>query len=106
MSLPAGVQDLDLGGQRCDLVGVLGDGLRGRGFGEAEIAGRQVGARQGFGPHRRGFGERFESRPDVPASEELVALQLRQRRLCSGAGQLSARASICAASLAWSFLAA
>ena len=83
------MQDLDLGRQRCDLVRVPGDGLADLDFREAKIPGLQVGSGQSFRPHRCGFRERFERRPDVPASEELQALKLRQGRLRPGSGQLS-----------------
>ena len=79
--LADGLEDLDLGRQRRDLVGVLLDGLLRHALGEPVVAGRQVGPGQGLGPHRGRLGELVERRADLAAGQELVALQLRQRGL-------------------------
>ena len=89
--LAGGVEDLDQGGQGRNLVGVLGDGLRGRAFGEPVVAGRQMGPCQGFGPHRGRFCELFERRADLAPGQESKALPARRALVFApGAGQFLA----------------
>ena len=85
--LAGGVQDLDLGGQGGNLVGVLLDGLPGGALGESIVAGRQMGACQRLGPHRGRFRELFEGGADLAPGQELEPFQLRERGLRPGAGQ-------------------
>ena len=100
------VEDLDLGGQGGNLVGVLLDGLPRGALGESIVAGRQMGACQSLGPHRGRFRELLEGGADLAPGQKLEPFQLRERGLRARHGLSFLRAAICSASLAWSFLAA
>ena len=65
------MQDLDLSGERGNLVGVFFDGLPRGAFGEPIVAGRQMGTCQSLGPHRRRLGELLERGSNLAPGQEL-----------------------------------